>query len=111
MKVALSSEGKSLDSQVSGVFARCPYFVVAEVKNQKIGAIQIIENKRLDQIGGAGIAIAKLMAEKNVDVVVTGNIGPRALEILRQFGIEIYLGQGKIKEVLQEFIAGKLEKI
>jgi len=111
VKIAISSEGKSLESQVSAVFARCPYFLFVEVENQKIGTTQIVENKNLDQMGGAGVAVAKLMAERNVKVVVAGNIGPRAFEVLKQFGIEVYFGRGKVKEVLQEFIAGKLEKI
>jgi len=111
MRIAVSSEGKGLESQVSKVFARSPYFLIAEAKDQKIGKTEVVENKGLDQMRGAGITVAKLMAEKDVEVVVTGNVGPRALEILRQFGIEVYLGEGKIEGVLQKFLAGKLQKI
>jgi len=46
-----------------------------------------------------------------VDAVVAGNIGPRASDVLRQFKIEVYNGNGVVKEVLQKFIDGKLEKI
>jgi len=51
------------------------------------------------------------LAEKNVKVVITGNVGPRALDVLKQFKIEIYFGGGIVKNVLQEFIDGKLKKI
>ncbi|PIY78730.1 MAG: dinitrogenase iron-molybdenum cofactor biosynthesis protein, partial [Parcubacteria group bacterium CG_4_10_14_0_8_um_filter_35_7] len=39
------------------------------------------------------------------------NVGPRALDVLKQFNIEVYYGDGTIKEVLQEFINGKLKKM
>jgi len=62
-------------------------------------------------MSGAGILTAQLMAEKNVNAVITGNVGPRALDVLNQFNIGIYYGDGTIEEVLQEFIDGKLKKM
>ena len=111
MKIAISSMNKTIDGSVSDIFGRCPYFIIAEIKNQKIERTEILENKSTDQMSGAGISAAQLMAEKNVNVVITGNVGPRALDVLKQFNIEIYYGNGLIKEVLQEFIDGKLKKI
>jgi len=110
MKIAISSTGKTIEDNVSDVFGRCPYFIIAEIKNQKIEKTEVLENKSTDQMSGAGISAAQLMAEKNVNVVITSNVGPRALDVLKQFNIEIYYGDGLIKEVLQEFINGKLKK-
>ena len=62
-------------------------------------------------MGGAGISAAQLMAEKNINAVIAKNVGPRALDVLKQFNIEVYYGDGTMKEVLQEFINGKLKKI
>jgi len=62
-------------------------------------------------MGGAGISAAQLMAEKNINAVITKNVGPRALDVLKQFNIGIYAGDGTIEKVLREFIAGKLEKM
>jgi len=111
MKIAVSSTGKNIKSNVSDVFGRCPYFIIVEVEDQKIKKTEVIGNENVDQVGGAGISTAQLMAEKDVNVVITGNVGPRALDVLKQFGIEIYSGKGVIKEVLQEFIDRKLKKI
>jgi len=110
MKIAVSSTGKSLESNVSDIFARCPYFIIAEIENQKIDKTEIIENKSTNQISEAGIFAAQLMAEKNVNAVITGNVGPRAFDVLQQFNIEVYQGEGKVKEVIEKFIEGKLEK-
>lgn len=111
MKIAVSSTDKGIESNVSNVFGRCPYFIIAEIENQKIEKTEAIKNEGMDQTSGAGISTAQLMAEKDVNAVITGNIGPRALDVLKQFNIEVYFGKGVAKEVLQEFIDGKLEKI
>jgi len=111
MKVAVSSAGKDLDSNVSNVFGRCPYFVIAEIENKKIVKTEIIENTSARQMGGAGISAAQIITERDVKAVIVGNIGPRASGILRQFNIEVYRGSGPVKEVLQKFIDNKLERI
>ena len=111
MKIAISSTGEKLTDNVSEVFARCPYFIIAEIENQEIKKFEAIKNESKNQIGGAGISAAQLMAEKNINAVITKNVGPRALDVLKQFNIEIYYGDGTIEKVLQEFIDGKLEKM
>ncbi|MFC1629749.1 NifB/NifX family molybdenum-iron cluster-binding protein [Patescibacteria group bacterium] len=111
MRIAISSTDKGIESNVSDVFGRCPYFIIAEIKNQKTEKTEAIKNEGMNQTSGAGVSTAQLIAEKNVNAVITGNVGPRALDVLKQFGIEIYFGKGEVKEVFQEFIDGKLEKI
>ncbi len=108
MKIAISSTGKNLTDNVSEVFASCPYFIVAEIENKKIQKVETIENKIANQLGQAGISVVRLMAVK---VVITKNVGPRALDVLNQFNIGIYAGDGMIEKVLQEFIDGKLKKM
>ena len=111
MRVAISSTGKKLTDNVSEVFARCYYFVIAEIENKEIKRYEAIKNESENQMGGAGISAAQLMAEKNVNTVITKNVGPRALDVLKQFNIAIYYGDGTIEKVLQEFIGGKLKKM
>ncbi len=111
MKVAISSEGKDLNSNVSEMFGRCPYLLIVEIKEGKTKKIEAMENIGANQMGGAGISAAQRVAEKDVNAVITGNIGPKGLDVLKQFGIEVYNGDGLVKEVLQNLIDGKLKKI
>jgi len=110
MKIAVSSIGKNLTDNISEIFARCPYFIIAEIEGKEIKKTEAIKNESVNQMGGAGISAAQLMAEKNVNAVITKNIGPRAMDVLRQFNIPVYPGEGVIKNVLQEFIDGRLKK-
>ena len=113
MKIAISSTGKTLDDEIDVRFGRCPYFVIIEIdeKEKKIKNVKAIENTAAGQFGGAGITASQLVANEKVDAVITTNLGPRAFQVLSQLGIEIYQGQGKIKDVIQEFMEGKLKKI
>ena len=111
MEIAVSSTGKDTNSDVADVFGRCPYFIIAEIKDKKIEKTEAIENKSINQTSGAGVSASQSVAERNVSAVITKNIGPRALDVLGQFDIEIYAGDGMIKDVLQDFMDGKLKKM
>jgi predicted Fe-Mo cluster-binding NifX family protein len=108
-KIAVSSAGKSVESRVSAVFGRCPYFLIIKIEDGKIKEIEIVDNKSKDQMSRAGVSGGQLVAEKGVKAVITGNIGPRALDVFDQFDIEVFLGEGKIKNVVKEFLKGKLK--
>ena len=111
MKVALSSSGKDINSNLSEVFGRCPYFLIAEIENKEIKGIEVVENISRSQAGGVGIAVAQMIVEKGASVVITGNVGPRALDVLKQFKVDIFNGSGSVEENLQKFIDGKLKKL
>jgi Uncharacterized conserved protein len=110
MRIGISANGKNLEDKVSEVFARCPYFIIVEIENGKIKNFEAIENETGLGRGGTGIFAAKLMAERDVKAVITKNIGPRAFEVLKQFNIEVYQGEGEIKKAIEEFLQGKLKK-
>jgi len=111
MKIAVSSTGEDKSSEVSPVFARSPYFIIAETEDGKTKWLETIENDNNGQPSGAGITAAQMMAENNVEAVIAGNIGPRALDILKQFGIKSYAASGKVEEALQNVIEGRVEEV
>jgi len=111
MKVAISSTGKDLESEVDFRFGRCPYYIIVEIENKEIKEVKTIENRAAMQMGGAGITAAQIVADEKVDAIITVNMGPRAFEVFSQLEIKIYQGQGKIKDIIQQFIEGKLKEI
>ena len=111
MKIAISSTGKTLENEVDTKFGRCPYFLIVEIENKKIKNFKAIENTATAQSGGAGITAGEIVAKQKVDAIITINLGPRAFSVFEQFGIKIYQKQGKIKDVVQDFIEGKLKEI
>ena len=110
MKVAVRSIGKNIDSSVASVFGRCPFFIIVEVKN-KVGEIEVIDNLSTKKAHGAGISAAWTVAERGAKVVITGNVGPRAMDILKQFKIKTYKAEGPIHKAIQDLMKNKLEEI
>ena len=111
MKVVISSLGEDLESDVDERFGRCSYFLVIDIENKEIKDVKTIENTARMQAGGAGITAAEIVANEKPDAIITGNIGPKAFQIFEQLGIKIYQGHGKIKDVVQDFMEGKLEEL
>ncbi len=111
MKIAISSTTKNIDGSMDETFGRCPYFIIAEIKDGQTKEIKSIENANKDQPSGAGISAAQLVAENKVEAVITGDVGPRACDVLNQFKIKIYTGKGTVEEVIQNFINNKLEEM
>jgi predicted Fe-Mo cluster-binding NifX family protein len=107
MKICVTSQGDSLDSQVDPRFGRCPNFIIADIDTLQF---EVIKNPNIDAMGGAGIQSGQLMASRQVKAVVTGNIGPNAFETLQAAGIEVITGaSGSVKETIERYKKGELK--
>jgi len=111
MKIAISSTGNNLESEVDSRFGRCNYFLIVEIKDNKIKDFKAIENTAKEQMGGAGIMAGEIVAKQKVDAIITVNLGPRAFSVFEQFKINIYQGEGKINKVIQDFLDKKLKEL
>ncbi len=111
MKIVVSATGPGMDSEVDARFGRCPYFIAVDIKDKKIGEHKAIGNASANQLGAAGMTAAQAVAELKADAVITGNVGPRAFIVFQQLGIEVYTGRGTVRKVVEDFIAGKLQKV
>jgi len=109
VKVAITSQGDSLDAQVDLRFGRCPYFIIVDLKEKKIEAVP---NPASDATGGAGPQATQTIADKDVETVITGNVGPNAFKTLKAANIKIFQGAfGTVKETLTKYELGELEEL
>ncbi len=111
MKIAFTSKGKDLDSQVDARFGRCEYILILDDETNEI---EIIENSDSSQEAhGAGPKTAQKIFNKNISALITGNgPGGNAAKILEKTDIDIYIGAGDkvIKDALQLFKDNALQK-
>lgn len=106
MKVAVSSQGVNLDSQVDPRFGRCPYFVIVDTDTMEFETLQ---NTFAMTAGGAGIQTAQMLANKGVEVVLTGSCGPNAYQTLFAAGVQVVIGvAGTVRNAIEQFKAGQL---
>ena len=106
MKICVTSQGKTLDSNVDSRFGRCQYFIIADTDNSEFEAI---ENPNISSTGGAGIVSGQLISAKGVKIVLTGNVGPNAFQTLQAAKINVVTGvSGSIKEAIEKYKKGEL---
>jgi predicted Fe-Mo cluster-binding NifX family protein len=107
MKIAISSSGTNLDSMIDPRFGRCQYFIYVDPDTLQF---ESVDNPGLMASGGAGIATAQAISAKGAEVVITGNCGPNAYQVLSAAGIKLITGvSGKIKDAVQDYKAGKFQ--
>jgi len=111
MKICISSIGKNLSSTIDPRFGRCAYFLI--VDSGKGGKFEVIKNTGTQAQHGAGVTAAQIIADKKVDIAISGNFGPNAYIVLSQAGIKCYAASGSMsaKEALQFLDQGKLQQI
>ena len=90
MKIAISSTGKELDSTIDPRFGRAAYFIMVEIENKEYKIVKTIENPNINVGGGAGVSAGQLVGNEKVVAVITGNMGPRAMDVFSQLKIEVY---------------------
>jgi len=109
MKIAISAKGKTSDDLIDMRFGRCEHF---QIHDTELKVAQIIENKGLSASGGAGIVAANKLIDENVDVIITGNLGPNAFKIIDASDIKAYkCDTTSIKEALEKYNNNELEEI
>jgi predicted Fe-Mo cluster-binding NifX family protein len=106
MKIAISAAGQNLESSIDERFGRCRYFIILETDDMRY---EVIENANADLSTSAGIQSASLVASKGVEAVITGNCGPKAMQVFAATTIEVIIGQhGMVKDVVEKFKRGDL---
>jgi predicted Fe-Mo cluster-binding NifX family protein len=106
MRIAITSVGKELDSNLDPRFGRCSYFLVIETDDL---SFEVFENENAALGGGAGIQSAQFVASKGAQAVITGNCGPNALQTFTAAGVQVYVGQaGPIKDIVNKYKNGEL---
>ena len=106
MKICVTAVADRLDAQVDPRFGRSQYFVIVDPTTMEFEAMP---NPALNAPGGAGIQAAQTMVNKGVTVVISGNMGPNAFQVLSAAGVKIATGAyGTVKDAIELYKAGKL---
>jgi predicted Fe-Mo cluster-binding NifX family protein len=97
MKIAIASNGKEINSEVSNVAGRAPYYLIFE--NKKL--VNTIKNPFALGGGGAGFGVAKMLEKEKVNMIIVGHIGSNMEGALKSAGIEYKKENDKtIKQII-----------
>ena len=107
MRIAVSANGTTMDAEVDPRFGRCQYLVIIDPDSMEF---ETVENSGALAGGGAGIATAQMIADKSIEVVLTGNCGPNAFQVLSAARIKVVTGvSGKVRDTVQAYKTGNLQ--
>lgn len=109
MKVAITASGENVDSPVDRVFGRARYFVITDPEGTNVEVLENSQNVNAAQ--GAGIQAARQIANKSVDILLTGNVGPNAFRALEAVSIRVYQFESNILTVRDALTAWKDERL
>ncbi len=96
MKIAIASDGNSENSEISQRGGRAPYYLV--FVDGKI--TEKIRNPFAMGGGGAGFSVAYMLANKQVQLVIAGELGDNMKDALQEKGIRYEEKNGKVKDML-----------
>jgi predicted Fe-Mo cluster-binding NifX family protein len=107
MKIIITSEGTSLESQVDPRFGRAKHFALV---NGDTGEFSVHDNaQNLNAQQGAGIQAAQTVARLGAEAVLTGHVGPKAFTTLQAANVAVYTGvSGTVTEAIEQFKSGRL---
>ncbi|MFH1234063.1 MAG: NifB/NifX family molybdenum-iron cluster-binding protein [Candidatus Diapherotrites archaeon] len=96
MKIVIPTEGRAgLKDKVSQHFGRCNTYTFIDEKGK---ILEIIKNTS-EHMGGKGLP-PELMKAHNANILLCKGLGPRALDLCFQFGIEVFVFDG---QTVQDF--------
>jgi predicted Fe-Mo cluster-binding NifX family protein len=101
MKIAIPSSDNNVDDH----FGHCEYFtIITADENKQIVGEEIV---RSPQGCGCKSNIVDTLKQKGVTVMLAGNIGGGAIDVLGRHNIEVVRGcSGNVKTVAQQWLSG-----
>lgn len=104
MKIALPSRNECIDDH----FGHCEYFTVFTVDTLNK---EILESVIIDSPAGCGCKsnIAQVLSSMGVNLMLAGNMGDGAVNVLKRSNIDVIRGcSGDVKTVALEYLNGKI---
>jgi len=110
MKICFSASGENEKSMLNARFGRCPYFLVFDTDSKQW---QTVNNRAAAEFRGAGVSAAQKVADLGCQIIVTGNMGPNAFNVMNTSDIKIYSGdlEKSIVDNLAMFEDNKLQEL
>ncbi len=109
MRIAIAVESDSgLNSPVSGHFGRCPFYLLADVAaNGDIDAATPVANPYFDHHEPGDVPA--FIHSHNVNVMISGGMGRRAIAFFQEFGIATATGaSGTALDAIQAYQQNQL---
>ncbi len=107
--VAAADDG-GLEAAVSMHFGRCPFYIVFELSGEQVTGVESVANPSAGEHRPG--RMPRVVAGLGAEVIISGGMGPRALDAFEQLGIEAVTGaSGKVGDALGAYLSGDLRGV
>jgi len=86
MKIAITSDGNTLESKLGQRFGRCAYFIIYDTEKKRI---EFLPNPDKEAHEGAGPASVQFVASRNVQKIISGEFGIKIKSLLDTLKIQM----------------------
>jgi len=101
MRIAVASVGKEGTSEISPRSGRAKFYLLFDEKGN---LLEVISNPFSRGGGGAGFGVAKMLADKKVEVMIGSQMGDHMEEALKSRGLKFFEMEGRVIEALAKII-------
>lgn len=101
MRVAITSTGNTLESNICHQFGSCEYFVIYDTESK---AMEFIPNPNKDLTENSGRASVQLVSSRNINKIISGDFGIKIKPILDSLKIQMIVlkdSKKKIKNIIE----------
>ena len=107
MKIAVTSAGTDLDSELDPRFGRAAYIIIVDSETMDFEVLDNREN--VTALKGAGIQAASMISRKGAEVLLTGFCGPNAFKTLKAAKIGVANdAEGSVRDAVKAYVDGRL---
>ena len=110
MKIIVTSQGNEMSSEIDLRFGRAKWLIVFDTETE---SFQAHDNElNLNAAQGAGIQTGLKISNLCADVVITGNVGPKAFKTLTAAKVKVFLAEKQtVQQAIDSYSAGKLNSV
>ena len=107
MKIAVTSQGTDLESEVDPRFGPAPYILIVD---SDTFSFEVVDNRdNANALKGAGIQAAVTVSDKGAEILLTGHCGPNAFNALKAAKVGVAnSASGSVRDALKAYLDGEL---
>lgn len=100
MKICVPTMGQGgMNEDICQHFGRAPTFTIVDLDSQEIKVLPNVSQ----HMGGKGLPTETIFAS-DVQVMIVGGLGPKAVQAFNQAGIEVFVGAaGTVKDAIDDW--------
>lgn len=98
MRIAIASVGNDETSDISLRAGRCACYLIFDESGE---LLESLANPFQVGGGGAGFGVAKMLADRGIDLVIAGQFGPNMIGAMEERSLKYKVMTGKVSKALE----------